>query len=556
MQLRKFVTSVLVLITLFLSSSSVAQIIINPVFPDVVFAPATNVTWINNATYFHPQRWLYGAAWDDASGCNFKVTDISTTSITGSISVPPGYATVSMPDIAIGSINQITTVIPPVSYHVAIVYTATTATTPSTSDVFMDVYEIQWIGGFLVTTSSNIGVLVSNNPAGVRRAAHIDMVNKVLGPNNLGTDNFFITWEDFTFSVNGNFGAGMRMGQLATVLVSGTFITPVMQVNTGGTDAISIDVAGIERPVGSIIGDIAIFTFYENTGSASGAQTLYYNTYNSVTNAFTPTIPIDGGDIQFPRIDGKDPITQAGSPNDFEIVYQYRPNALAPWEIRAYSIPSGVYTPATLAFNPNITPFDCLMPTVAATQGARYTYAFWADMNNRDQIVAQQLSWFSGTFFPNAHYYVANMNMSTVPQVAVSCPWGWNGSNYEPMRNLLCWYNSVTNTIDFKRYSLFTPGNPFKSAGGDSEEESVMEEWSYVESTEFKVYPNPASDNIIVELPSGTKAKKYKIMDISGRIIASGDITVNRSMVNISNMAAGLYLLQVDDMEVKGFVKQ
>ena len=67
--------------------------------------------------------------------------------------------------------------------------------------------------------------------------------------------------------------------------------------------------------------------------------------------------------------------------------------------------------------------------------------------------------------------------------------------------------------------------------------------------TEIKIYPNPSSDIVTVEVSDGISSEKFRIVDVSGREIMSGDIRLKTSAANIdiSSLQRGLYFLILSD---------
>jgi hypothetical protein len=69
----------------------------------------------------------------------------------------------------------------------------------------------------------------------------------------------------------------------------------------------------------------------------------------------------------------------------------------------------------------------------------------------------------------------------------------------------------------------------------------------------LKTYPNPASDEIIVQLEDNSKVEKIEFFDFSGKIITPNKVELNNSLIriNVSNIIEGIYLLNITtDKEV------
>lgn len=68
------------------------------------------------------------------------------------------------------------------------------------------------------------------------------------------------------------------------------------------------------------------------------------------------------------------------------------------------------------------------------------------------------------------------------------------------------------------------------------------------------IFPNPANNNITVELTSNKNSKvSVKIMDINGRVYLSENLSVNsglnKSVIDINSLSAGIYFVAIDNDE-------
>lgn len=63
-----------------------------------------------------------------------------------------------------------------------------------------------------------------------------------------------------------------------------------------------------------------------------------------------------------------------------------------------------------------------------------------------------------------------------------------------------------------------------------------------------KIYPNPATDQVTVELSSQSVSKsQIEIIDITGRIVIAQDFSTRSSNVDISQLSAGEYIVRITD---------
>jgi hypothetical protein len=67
--------------------------------------------------------------------------------------------------------------------------------------------------------------------------------------------------------------------------------------------------------------------------------------------------------------------------------------------------------------------------------------------------------------------------------------------------------------------------------------------------TEVRVYPNPTSGQVYVNLPNGaTQEVMVQLMDASGRVVRTAQLSNNQNAVefDLSGMASGLYLVRLN----------
>jgi hypothetical protein len=67
----------------------------------------------------------------------------------------------------------------------------------------------------------------------------------------------------------------------------------------------------------------------------------------------------------------------------------------------------------------------------------------------------------------------------------------------------------------------------------------------------FQIYPNPAGDNITINVPANLLGSTYSIADQKGRILISGKITTEISNINISELYDGIYTLKIGELTEK-----
>lgn len=77
------------------------------------------------------------------------------------------------------------------------------------------------------------------------------------------------------------------------------------------------------------------------------------------------------------------------------------------------------------------------------------------------------------------------------------------------------------------------------------------------EKLTLKAYPNPVSDILNVSVDNASIIRDIMVMDMNGRVVQnSTSVNVNQAEINMKELAAGIYLINVtDDNGNRGFAK-
>ena len=125
---------------------------------------------------------------------------------------------------------------------------------------------------------------------------------------------------------------------------------------------------------------------------------------------------------------------------------------------------------------------------------------------------------------------------NNIPVVNV-CPWG----NATPQ-------NESAILVYYQATNLYNPNDSIASTGTDNTND-------YLSSLEPIIYPNPASDKLNISLRSEQDKSmfwKYKITDISGRIIVKGELIHKTIGLDAPD---GIYILQIFNANKNYFMK-
>ena len=75
----------------------------------------------------------------------------------------------------------------------------------------------------------------------------------------------------------------------------------------------------------------------------------------------------------------------------------------------------------------------------------------------------------------------------------------------------------------------------------------------------FDMYPNPVSDMLTVQLPTGTEKAEVSIIDYTGRLVSSKTISSNDTSIDVQSISKGIYIIRVTSnakIGVQRFIKK
>lgn len=75
----------------------------------------------------------------------------------------------------------------------------------------------------------------------------------------------------------------------------------------------------------------------------------------------------------------------------------------------------------------------------------------------------------------------------------------------------------------------------------------------------FDMYPNPVSDMLTVQLPTGSEKAEVSIIDYTGRLVFSKTISSNDTSIDVQSISRGIYIIRVASnakIGVQRFIKK
>ena len=61
----------------------------------------------------------------------------------------------------------------------------------------------------------------------------------------------------------------------------------------------------------------------------------------------------------------------------------------------------------------------------------------------------------------------------------------------------------------------------------------------------FEMYPNPVSDLLNIQLPTGTDKAEVAVFDYTGRLVSSKTISSNDTAIDVQQISKGIYMIRM-----------
>jgi Secretion system C-terminal sorting domain len=517
------------------------------------FVSANPIQGLNTATIAGGTANIIACAYyDGGASPKIYVTDVL-------ISTTPSFITstgnmASVPDIIIGNANggALCT-----SCSTTNDFILATAYVNTSGDIQIDFYDV-FDNGTSISISS-FGLSNSKTITGyVPRNVHLDVI---YDQTNTVCNKYAVTWDDYTIPSKPRVLAAY--GDLnANTIGSPQVISPA------SVHGHNPDVAAVSRTKpGGGFDDVALITYVDNNGY------LYYNEWN-MTTATSPaainTLFDDGTSLPSvtytlatPRIDAIDDDRYNGnlSNGNYEIAAQA---TLSSGEVRIFTY-NNVISPLShfgtsrvddITGAPLYTsftgPYENFEPTVALGDDGgglnTYNYAIqhFLDISSAFpsknmlfmEVVPSNLPY---SFLSNTVYWVDKAAVSYIAIDAMSCNYANAacGAPNDPTQPVLCawaYYDGTNYSVVYKQSYMSSVG--FKQApSGLTAVTSSTNSWL--------VYPNPATDLLTINRTGKHTTGSFQIIDVTGRVMLTGEVNTDKTDIDLSRIPAGAYLLKM-----------
>ena len=427
--------------------------------------------------------------------------------------------------------------------------------------VTLTLYSIQNVGvggGTLSIVGPTATYTVSTAAPNAVPPAHIDIAASTANPymGYANANQLVITWRDVA---NGIMAYSSQLNGAGGII----------NIINNNTNLSNPDVAYVERNAAGL--KVAEFSYFDLTSATN--QKLFYSEWQTVPyvvpgpatlydNTKTYYNPFPGR-VSVGRIDGIDNynLNNAGSGNATfciaaaaavttgQAIFEYN-SITGPFV--ATNMTSPVTVPANGLFkNTNE------IPCVTSGPGNYYTVGFYSNPPSssggaKQMYYAMAVDWNTGllTTTNNAYEIMSgSYDPMYLPGICVS---GTCNTNAMGVQDLFAGFDNYA--FLWYKYSIPVP-YAFKHASEATIVAATTSEW--------QIFPNPASDNVTLIAPDGFNTKtsaSYNITDMSGKTLQTNAVNATSQQIDISKVPAGTYMLniQADAKAVKTikFVKE
>jgi hypothetical protein len=145
---------------------------------------------------------------------------------------------------------------------------------------------------------------------------------------------------------------------------------------------------------------------------------------------------------------------------------------------------------------------------------------------------------------------------------------GTSSSNMSLLTTIQSNLNSYTDLtpptgIVYYQIEIINPNtcNPTKSMNYSSSKSNRatndVNGLSEISNETISIYPNPFTNDFIMEVTNDIIGQDYSITDFSGRIVTSGKCNMNKQKIDLSDVANGVYFIEINNKIIqKRIIKQ
>lgn len=142
-----------------------------------------------------------------------------------------------------------------------------------------------------------------------------------------------------------------------------------------------------------------------------------------------------------------------------------------------------------------------------------------------------------------------NFGLSNAGNIPVSFPRSGKWYNYFTGEEITISGTTLTMNFRANEFVLYTSKSLPTPPAGILQEDFVTSIPEELPAGTFKVYPNPASDAVRVELPEDMIQANYRVVDMAGRVVFDGQTAMGDTILDfdLGGIQAGIYIFEAFD---------
>jgi len=508
-----------------------------------------------------PSFLFASAYYDGTSTPTIYITDPSL----GVTCTIPMSGVSGVPDLQLGNYYPVVGSICTACTSAYTYYMLAVAYANTSSQVEIDYYAV-YDDGISMVSVNTTPVLIQYESVTNTQTVHMDVAADYGTTSITGLpfcNAFSVTWDDY--ATGGPFVYVAKGDLNATNLTT----NPITGISGAPATGQTPDVATVLYGSFPSIDTVSYVTYAD----ASTNNALYMNTYAWVAGTH-PTSTLDVGtnnsiSISKPRIDAWDDYNQnsiTGSDAVYKVVAEVDSNnANSTHVVRTYdNIQTSNGWPSSCVIDISGIPtysvypaqtYNSYAPTVANSSGAYPIFHFmeYGGTTGNDIPFMEPVAWVGNTLVGSRYFWVdstSNPGSGTPPPVPINAYNTYatsvsSAANYGGPNSLYAWVQKDNTGSGIKYDVFYKLSYPVAMISRYTFREAAPAGITNIAGKGWQVYPNPAANELVVDMGTANDANGYQVMDMTGRMLAQGSLDGTRTTIDVNRLVAGTYLLKV-----------
>lgn len=128
-------------------------------------------------------------------------------------------------------------------------------------------------------------------------------------------------------------------------------------------------------------------------------------------------------------------------------------------------------------------------------------------------------------------------------------------SNYEWYRDNILFATTNSNTVNISTtgyYHVIAENSSGCKQRSPQQYVDFSTSIAAIDGLSFKLWPNPASQSLLIKTMKSSGVKKYNIISLTGRIVIAGTFSAETIAIPLSDLPSGLYICELSINNIKG----